>query len=86
MSHPERLKKFAKLGVQGAKPLAGVAGREVWGTSWDGTTLFPSFAPPAAAARGKKRSGRGDPCNPPQGLAAPLNPAEEVFRALRNSG
>ena len=79
MSHPERLKKLPKLGVQGAKPLAGVAG-------CPRKTRFPSFAAACGGARGKKRSGRGDPCNPAKGLAAPLNPAEHVVRARRQFG
>ena len=79
MSHPELLKKFPNQGVQGAKPSAGVAG-------CPRKNAFFFFCAAAGGAKGEKRSSRGDPCNPPKGLAAPLNPAPRVVRAQRKFG
>ncbi|GCF10128.1 hypothetical protein KDI_36920 [Dictyobacter arantiisoli] len=67
MSYPKLLKQtFATMGVQRAKPSAGV-----WGVPH--ILLFP-FLPAAGGAR-KKKKDRGHPCNPGKGLAAPCNPA-----------
>ena len=79
MSHRELLKKFTKLGVQGLHPQPGVRGVPA-------QTFFTSFAPRLRrSARGEKSS-RGDPCNPPQGQAAPVNPAEPVVQVVRPFG